>query len=122
MKRPTRPSNAAGPHRALPSGTIQRDVLYPVRALFKAAGLGSKSLKRAESEGLKVCRYGGRVFVYGGDLIRFLRGRKGARRSGGDGKAAAERLRRRRTRSEESEGNPSPSTTSGNGRGPTALP
>jgi hypothetical protein len=85
-----RPSNQAGAHRPGPSGeSVRADELLPWSALHTRLGWGSRTVAKAQRDGLRVLTYGGRKYVTGRSLIDFLDAHPLAGDQGGGGNGGA---------------------------------
>lgn len=117
MNRP-RPSNQAGPHRPLPAGEIYADELLPLRDALEQLGWGAHSLAAAKRAGLRVLSFGGRSYITGREIIRFLESLPPVERPAAGGRP--DLLARRQTTPPDSESGAEspevPAKASGNGR------
>ena len=72
-------ANQAGPHRKSrhrpgPSGEpILPGAIYPITAFKRTTGWGDRQSARAKDDGLKISRVGKWGYVFGQDLIDFVR-------------------------------------------------
>ena len=68
------PTTTAGPHRpAPPCPPIDPTLIYPIRRL-RDWGFGARTIAAMQRAGLNVCKYSKWKFVFGRDLVDFLRG------------------------------------------------
>ena len=79
-------TNAAGPHRSIPTGTIRAGEMYPIAEGMRRAGWGSRTLRKAKEQGLRVLTFGKRSFLLGDDIIAFLTQQPTIERRGGPGR------------------------------------
>lgn len=56
--------------------SIKPDEMYPVELVPQKFGVGRSTIRNAERDGMKVCKFGLRKFVSGSELIRFMSGKK----------------------------------------------
>jgi hypothetical protein len=97
----TRTTNAAGPHRSIPTG-FRTNKVYPIVRIMQCMGWGSRSLAEAKRRGLTVLCFSKRSYVFGGDLLEFLRAQPVIERRGGPGRP--DLIAGRLTETEESQG------------------
>jgi hypothetical protein len=85
---PTVKSSSASPGSAIP-GTILLDALYTTEELMLRLGWSAATLEAAHCRGLRLYHLGGSSYVYGRDVLDFLRTvPKGLAESNGDGTPA----------------------------------
>jgi hypothetical protein len=82
----TTPRNQSGPHRSGPAGGIHVDEVLPIGEAMTRLGWGSRSLAEAKRKGLTVLCFGKRSYIFGGDLLEFLRAQPAIERRGGPGR------------------------------------
>lgn len=63
---------------AIQSGRISADQILTLEAVRQELGLGSAALREARRKGLKIRRIGRRGYVFGADLIEFIRAQSDA--------------------------------------------
>jgi hypothetical protein len=80
------PRNQPGPHRRGPTGGIPVDVVSPLPVAMEGLGWGPKTLATAKKKGLRILCFGKRSYIFGGDLLDFLRAQPSIERCGGNGR------------------------------------
>ena len=67
-----RPTNAPGPHRPGPTGSIMPDELLPRSILSARLGWGPRAITAAKAQGLRALVFAHREYFLGRDVIIFL--------------------------------------------------